>query len=68
MTYTDGTTDTGSMDITVVNYKWDSINLESGNYKGYVKVSNPVFSLDGKTMYIPTSTPAGHLFAIDVTS
>ncbi len=68
VTYTDGTTDTGSMDITVVNYKWDSINLESGNYKGYVKVSNPVFSLDGKTMYIPTSTPAGHLFAIDVTT
>jgi len=68
VTYTDGTTDTGSMDITVVNYKWDSINLESGNYRGYVKVSNPVFSLDGKTMYIPTSTPAGHLFAIDVTT
>ena len=68
VTYTDGTTDTGSMDITVVNYKGDSINLESGNYKGYVKVSNPVFSLDGKTMYIPTSTPAGHLFAIDVTT
>lgn len=68
VTYTDGTTDTGSMDITVVNYKWDSIKLESGNYKGYVKVSNPVFSLDGKTMYIPTSTPAGHLFAIDVTT
>ena len=67
VTYTDGTTDTGSMDITVVNYKWDSINLESGNYKGYVKVSNPVFSLDGKTMYIPTSTPGGPLFAIDVT-
>ena len=68
VTYTDGTTDTGSMDITVENYKRDSINLESGNYKGYVKVSNPVFSLDGKTMYIPTSTPAGHLFAIDVTT
>ena len=68
VTYTDGTTDTGSMGITVENYKRDSINLESGNYKGYVKGSNPVFSLDGKTMYIPTSTPAGHLFAIDVTT
>ena len=27
-----------------------------------------VFSPDGKTMYIPTSTPAGHLFALDVVS
>ena len=66
VTYTNGTADTGSMDVAVVNYKWNSIKLQSGNYTGYVKVSNPVFSPDGKTMYIPTSTPAGHLFAIDV--
>ena len=62
VTYTNGTADTGSMDVAVVNYKWNSIKLQSGNYTGYVKVSNPVFSPDGKTMYIPTSTPAGHLF------
>jgi outer membrane protein assembly factor BamB len=46
-------------------YLWSSIQLLSGDLSGYVKVSNPVFSPDGNTMYIPTSTPNGHLFAVD---
>ena len=56
------------MEINVVGYKWDSLNLNFNGLTGYVKTSNPVFSPDGKTMYIPTSTPAGHLFALDVVS
>jgi len=32
---------------------------------GYCKVSNPVFSPDGNTIYLPTSSPNGHLFAFD---
>ena len=56
------------MEITVTAYKWNSLNLNFGGLTGYVKTSNPVFSPDGRTMYIPTSTPAGHLFAIDVIS
>jgi hypothetical protein len=44
---------------------WSSIQLQSGNLSGYVKVSNPVFSPDGNTIYVPTSSPNGHLFAID---
>lgn len=68
VTYTDNTTETGSIEITVGAYKWSSLNLNFGGLTGYVKTSNPVFSPDGKTMYIPTSTPAGHLFAIDVVS
>lgn len=49
-------------------YLWSEVQLKSHNLSGYIKASNPVFSLDGKTMYIPTSSPNGHLFAIDVTT
>lgn len=68
VTYTDGTSESGSITVKVVAYKWNSIDLNFNSLTGYVKVSNPVFSPDGKTMYIPTSTPNGNLFAIDVAS
>lgn len=68
VTYVNNTTESGSLTVTVGNYKWNSVDLNFGGLTGYVKTSNPVFSPDGKTMYIPTSTPAGHLFAIDVLS
>lgn len=68
VTYVNNTTELGSLTVTVGNYKWNSVDLNFGGLTGYVKTSNPVFSPDGKTMYIPTSTPAGHLFAIDVVS
>ncbi len=68
VTYVNNTTESGSLAVTVGNYKWNSVDLNFGGLTGYVKTSNPVFSPDGKTMYIPTSTPAGHLFAIDVVS
>ncbi len=44
---------------------WSSIEIKKDDLSGYVKVSNPVFSPDGNTIYIPTSTPNGHLFAVD---
>lgn len=68
VTYVNNTTESGSLTVTVGNYKWNSVDLNFGGLTGYVKTSNPVFSPDGKTIYIPTSTPAGHLFAIDVVS
>ena len=68
VTYVNNTTESGSLTVTVGNYKWNSVDLNFGGLTGYVKTSNPVFSPDGKTMYIPPSTPAGHLFAIDVVS
>lgn len=68
VTYVNNTTESGSLTVTVGNYKWNSVDLNFGGLTGYVKTSNPVLSPDGKTMYIPTSTPAGHLFAIDVVS
>ena len=68
VTYVNNTTESGSLTVTVGNYKWNSVDLNFGGLTGYVKTSNRVFSPDGKTMYIPTSTPAGHLFAIDVVS
>ena len=68
VTYVNNTTESGSLTVKVGNYKWNSVDLNFGGLTGYVKTSNPVFSPDGKTMYIPTSTPAGHLFAIDVVS
>lgn len=66
VTYKNGNTESGTQSITVENYKWASVDLNFGGLTGYVKTSNPVFSPDGRTMYIPTSTPAGNLFAIDV--
>lgn len=48
-----------------VGFLWSAIELRSGALSGYVKVSNPVFSPDGNTIYIPTSSPNGHLFAVD---
>lgn len=70
VTYTNGTVDTGSLKVIIVDYKWNSVDLKFANYNGDVKASNPVFSLDGKTMYIPTTVKdlSGHLFAIDVAS
>ena len=68
VTYVNNTTESGSLTVTVGNYKWNSVDLNFGGLTGYVKTSNPVFSPDGKTMYIPTSTPAGLLNAIDVVS
>lgn len=67
-TYTNNATESGMLEITVSNYKWNSLDLNFNGLTGYVKTSNPVFSPDGRTMYIPTSTPAGHLFAIDIVS
>ena len=46
-------------------YLWDAVNLKADDLSGFVKVSNPVFSPDGNTIYLPTSDPAGHVFAID---
>ena len=66
VTYEDGTSESGSIMITVSGYAWESMELNYNGLSGYVKVSNPVFSPDGKTVYIPTSTPNGHLFAVDV--
>lgn len=63
VTYEDGTTESGSIVIKVNGYVKE---IGSGGLFGNVKVSNPVFSPDGKTYYIPTSNPGGHLFAFDV--
>ena len=63
VTYEDGTTESGSIVIKVNGY---AMEIGFGGMYGNVKVSNPVFSPDGKTAYIPTSSPNGHLFAIDV--
>lgn len=68
VTYANHTTESGTIEMTVVGYKWSSVNLNFNGLSGYVKVSNPVFSPDSKTLYIPTSTPGGNLFAIDVSS
>jgi outer membrane protein assembly factor BamB len=63
VTYVNGVTENGSIDMTVTGYLWSSIEVG-----GYVKVSGVVFSPDGKTIYIPTSTPSGDLVAIDLIS
>jgi outer membrane protein assembly factor BamB len=54
------------INVSADDYAWSSVQLQSGELSGYVKTSNPIFSPDGSTMYVPTSSPNGHLFAIDV--
>lgn len=44
---------------------WSSASLTMDGYTGAVKASNPVFSPDGLTMYVPTSNKKGNLFAVD---
>jgi outer membrane protein assembly factor BamB len=66
VTYAGNSTDNGSIDIVVEGYKWTERALDHNSLTGYVKTSNPVFSPDGQTMYVPTSSPKGHLFAVDV--
>jgi outer membrane protein assembly factor BamB len=61
VTYAGGSVETGSIEIVVEGYKWSSVAVG-----GYVKVSGAVFSPDGKTIYIPTSTPNGDLVAVDL--
>lgn len=61
ITYAGGTTDSGSIHITVTGYTWSSIEVG-----GYIKVSGAVFSPDGRTVYLPTSTPHGDVVAIDI--
>lgn len=68
VTYTDSTSESGTIVMTVSGYGWSVTEIKFGDLSGYVKVSNVVFSPDGRTAYIPTSTPNGHLFAIDVAS
>lgn len=68
VTYNDATTESGDITVEVAGYAWSSMELNNGGQSGYVKVSNPVFSPDGTTAYIPTSSPNGHLFAVDIAS
>ncbi|MBK5722185.1 PQQ-binding-like beta-propeller repeat protein [Dysgonomonas sp. Marseille-P4677] len=57
VTYTDGTSESGSMQIYVIDYAWKTVLQTSGVY-GQVKASTPVFGLDG-TVYISISGPSG---------
>lgn len=66
VTYQDGTYESGNVIMEVSGYGWSSMELNHNGLSGYVKVSNPVFSPDGKIAYIPTSSPNGHLFAVDI--
>lgn len=69
VTYVDQSTESATIEMTVEGYKWSSKTLSSANGKaGTVKVSNPVFSHDGQTLYMPISNTDGDLFAVDVVS
>lgn len=68
VTYTNNTTESGSVEINVVKRKRGNPSLNFNGSTGCVKTSNPIFSPGRKTMYIPTSAPAGHSFALDAVS
>lgn len=59
VTYNDNTTDTGSVEMKVI---WTSLEILN------VKCSSPVFSPDGKVMYLPSSDNDNAMFAIDIVS
>lgn len=60
VTYADNSTETATVQIVSIASIW-SIST------GYVKASNPVFSRDGKTFYLPTSNKKGDLVAYNTT-
>lgn len=65
VTYTDKTSETAQSEFSVGDYAWSNVALVAGDYKGYVKTSNPVFSPDGSTVYVTTSNGKGDMFAVD---
>ena len=65
VTYADNTSESATSQITISGYKWSKVAITAGDYKGYVKASNPVFSPDGGTLYISTSNGKGDMFAVD---
>lgn len=58
VTNADQSKEQAKVDVTVVGSAWNSS-------MGYVKASNPVFSRDGKTFYLPTANRVGDLNAFD---
>lgn len=65
VTYKNSKSEKASAQLTVVSFKYASVALKYDAYVGAVKASNPVFSPDGSTFYVPTSNKQGHLFAVD---
>lgn len=65
VTYKNGQAEKASAQLTVVSFKYASVALKYDAYVGAVKASNPVFSPDGSTFYMPTSNKRGDLFAVD---
>ncbi len=65
VTYKNGKTEAAIAQLTVVSFKYASVALKYDTYVAAVKASNPVFSPDGSTFYVPTSNKQGHLFAVD---
>ena len=58
VTYTDGSTETVEQTVYVIATAWETS-------MGYIKASNPVFSPDGRTFYLPTADKVGDLNAFD---
>lgn len=63
VTNADGSKESEEMTIIVIKTVWEK---EKGN--GEIKVSNPVFSMDGNVFYLPTATSNGNLEAFDAES
>ena len=58
VTYADGSKETATQTVYVIESAWETS-------MGYIKASNPVFSPDGKTFYLPTANKVGDLNAFD---
>lgn len=65
VTYTDNTKESKSMKIYVIEMIWNYTLKNSNGSNGQIKTSNPVFSPDGKTIYIPSAGGVGDLHAIN---
>ena len=58
VTYADGSKETAEQTVYVIDVAWETS-------MGYIKASNPVFSPDGSTFYLPTADKVGDLNAFD---
>ena len=65
VTYKDNTKESKSIEIYIIEVEWNYALKNSNGSIGQIKTSNPVFSPDGKTVYIPSAGGAGDLHAIN---
>lgn len=67
ITYSDNSKESKSINIYIIDFAWNYVEKNSNESALFIKSSNPTFSPDGKTVYIPSANGVGDLHAINTT-